>query len=67
MDTLALVIGALVAVWYFGGVESVRRLFSAGNGQAVRLEVKSWQQAENAVAAADLEKIKEFKDKMAGF
>ncbi len=67
MEVLALIIGLLVVAWYFGFVSSARRLADAGEAQAVRLQIKSWEQAEATTSSADLDKIKAFKDKVAGF
>ena len=59
MDMLALTVGLLIVVWYFGLVRSARRVSSAADTKAAELELGALNQFK---AKYDAEKIAELKE-----
>lgn len=59
MDMLALIVGLLIVVWYFGLVRSARRVSNAADTKAAELELGALNQFK---AKYDAEKIAELKE-----
>jgi hypothetical protein len=58
---LLLVIGVLIAVWYFGFVGSARRLSSAANTKAAEIELNALSNFSAKYDADTISKLKETK------
>lgn len=67
MDMLALIIGLLIVVWYFGMVRSARRIANAADTKAGELELAALDQFRAKYSAAKIAELKETKELLNSF
>ena len=67
MEALLLIIGLLIAVWYFGAVKSARRLASAADTKAADLEMSALKGFAAKYSHEDITQAKATKDLLASF
>ena len=67
MDMLALIVGLLIVVWYFGLVRSVRRVSNAADTKAAELELAALAQFQAKYDAAKIAELKETKELLNSF
>lgn len=67
MDMLALIVGLLIVVWYFGLVRSARRVSNAADTKAAELELGALNQFKAKYDAAKIAELKETKELLNSF
>lgn len=67
MEMLALIIGILIAVWYFGMVKSARRLSNAADTKAAELELAALDAFKAKYDANKIAELKETKELLKSF
>lgn len=67
MDMLALIVGLLIVVWYFGLVRSARRVSNAADTKAAELELSALNQFRAKYDSAKIAELKETKELLNSF
>lgn len=67
MDMLALIVGLLIVVWYFGLVRSARRVSNAADAKAAELELAALSQFQAKYDTAKIAELKSTKELLNSF
>lgn len=67
MDMLALIVGLLIVVWYFGLVRSARRISNAADTKAGEIELAALAQFQAKYDETKIAELKKTKDLLNSF